>query len=80
MADWLAKQRNDLQAPAIKIQPMIGEVMAQLRATQDQILVRMSGSGATCFALFDNADAARAAARDIAMKRPDWWIKSTALS
>ncbi|PHQ96957.1 MAG: 4-(cytidine 5'-diphospho)-2-C-methyl-D-erythritol kinase [Marinosulfonomonas sp.] len=80
MAGWLAKQRNDLQSAAIKIQPVIGEVLARLRAVQGQILVRMSGSGATCFALFDNANAARAAAGDIATKRIGWWVKSTALS
>jgi 4-diphosphocytidyl-2-C-methyl-D-erythritol kinase len=80
MAGWLAKQRNDLQPAAIKIQPVIGEVLARLRAVQGQILVRMSGSGATCFALFDNADAARAAAGDIATKRTGWWVKSTTLS
>lgn len=80
MAGWLAKQRNDLQPAAIKIQPVIGEVLARLRAVQGQILVRMSGSGATCFALFDNANAARAAADDIATKRIGWWVKSTALS
>lgn len=80
MAAWLAKQRNDLQPAAIKIQPVISEVLARLRATQGQLLVRMSGSGATCFALFDNPDAARDAAINIATKRSDWWVKSTALS
>ncbi|KPU83346.1 4-diphosphocytidyl-2C-methyl-D-erythritol kinase [Marinosulfonomonas sp. PRT-SC04] len=80
MTDWLAQQRNDLQSPAIKVQPVIREVLARLRATQGQMLVRMSGSGATCFALFDNAGAAGAAARDIATKRLGWWVKSTVLS
>lgn len=80
MVGWLANQRNDLQPAAIKIQPVVSEILARLRATQGQILVRMSGSGATCFALFDNANAAQAAAQDIATKRADWWVKSTALS
>lgn len=80
MTEWLAKQRNDLQPAAIKTQPIISEVLARLRATQDQLLVRMSGSGATCFALFDNPEAARIAAKDIATKQPDWWVKSTAFS
>ncbi len=80
MAAWMAKQRNDLQPAAIKIQPIITEVLARLRAAQGQLLVRMSGSGATCFALFDNPEAARIAANDIATKRSDWWVKSTALS
>lgn len=80
MAVWLAKQRNDLQEAAIKIQPVVAEVLAQLNAVQNQLLVRMSGSGATCFALFDNAGAAQVAAAEIATTRPDWWVKSTALS
>lgn len=80
MTAWLKKQRNDLEPAAIKAQPVISEVLARLRASQDQLLVRMSGSGATCFALFDNPEAARLAAIDIAKKRSDWWVKSTALS
>lgn len=80
MADWLAKQRNDLQPAAIKTQPIVTEVLARLNAVRSQMLVRMSGSGATCFALFDNANAATAAASDIAAAQPNWWVKSTALS
>ncbi len=53
---------NDLEAPAMRIQPVIGKVMAALNATNGAWLARMSGSGATCFAIYENtADAERAA-------------------
>lgn len=80
MAAWLKGQRNDLQPAAIKIQPVISDVLSALGDTKGQMLTRMSGSGATCFALFDTADAATGAAGDIAKMRPEWWVKSTALS
>ncbi len=62
---------NDLEAPAIGVAPVIGEVLAALGALPGAALARMSGSGATCFALFETAQAARAAAALIA--RPGWW-------
>src|SRR5258708_23299955 len=55
--DWLdalAAGTNDLEAPATRIQPVIGEVLSALRATGRVPLARMSGSGATCFAIFNN--------------------------
>jgi 4-diphosphocytidyl-2-C-methyl-D-erythritol kinase len=61
--------RNDLEAPAIGLCPVIADVLAALRAT-DPWLARMSGSGATCFALYDSEDARDAAAARIS---PDWW-------
>ncbi len=61
--------RNDLEAPALTICPIIGEVLAALNAT-NPLLARMSGSGATCFALYESeADRDAAAAT---MPR-DWW-------
>lgn len=62
MAADLAELRNDLQASAIAIQPAIGDLLRVLAALPGARLARMSGSGATCFALFDDAAAARAAA------------------
>ena len=65
--------RNDLEAPAIRIVPEIATVLAELRGTSP-FLARMSGSGATCFALYqDNQARARAAAL-IAADHPDWWL------
>jgi 4-diphosphocytidyl-2-C-methyl-D-erythritol kinase len=72
MARDLAALRNDLEAPAIAIAPVIADVLAALAALPGALLVRMSGSGATCFALFATAAAAAQAAT--ALSRPDWWI------
>lgn len=77
---WLAAQRNDLQAPAIAAAPEIGEVLCALEATQDALLVRMSGSGSTCFALYPGMDAARAAQATLRAAHPGWWCAATTLS
>lgn len=70
--------RNDLEAPARAIAPVIGEVLEALTAQDGVTLARMSGSGATCFALFEDAEACAAAAPRIA--RPGWWCVQTRLS
>ena len=72
--NWLARQRNDLEAPARKIAPVIDDVLAMLRQQDGCQLARMSGSGATCFALFDHESKARSAAGGMAAKQPDWWV------
>lgn len=64
--------RNDLEAPAIALCPPVAEVLAALNATQPW-LARMSGSGATCFSLYDTAAARDAAAVNLAAKQPGWW-------
>jgi len=64
--------RNDLEAPAIALCPAIAEVLAELRGSEAD-LVRMSGSGATCFALFRRHDVMRQAAESLASRRPEWW-------
>jgi len=64
--------RNDLEAPALAICPQIGVVLDALRGT-DAWLVRMSGSGATCFALFATIEERDAAAAQIAGSQPEWW-------
>ena len=64
--------RNDLEAPAISLCPAVAEVLAELRDTPAD-LVRMSGSGATCFALFRRHDVMRKAAESLALRRPEWW-------
>lgn len=75
-ADALAG-RNDLEGPARAIAPVISDVLDALGAQPGVRLARMSGSGATCFALFDNAQACSAAAASLA--RPDWWLLDTSL-
>jgi 4-diphosphocytidyl-2-C-methyl-D-erythritol kinase len=64
--------RNDLEKPAIALCSEIGDVLASLRQT-DASLVRMSGSGATCFALYRSIDVMRRAAEALASKHSDWW-------
>lgn len=67
--------RNDLEPPALATCPVIGEALAALRST-DSWLVRMSGSGATCFGLFDSDQQRDAAARSLRERFPDWWQMS----
>lgn len=64
--------RNDLEAPAIQLCPPIAEVLASLRETGAS-LVRMSGSGATCFALYSHRDTLNAAAETMRLNHPGWW-------
>lgn len=68
------KGRNDLEAPAIALCPVIGEVLTALNGTSPW-LARMSGSGATCFALYDDDKARDKAADVIAAEQPEWWQK-----
>lgn len=70
--------RNDLEGPARAIAPVIGEVLDLLAAQPGTTLARMSGSGATCFALFDEDAHCAAAAR--ALARPGWWVQKTQLA
>jgi 4-diphosphocytidyl-2-C-methyl-D-erythritol kinase len=76
----LANDRNDLESPAISIAPVIAEVLAALRELPGCRLARMSGSGATCFGLFDSQRAAAAAARTLRAAHPAWWVRTTALA
>jgi 4-diphosphocytidyl-2-C-methyl-D-erythritol kinase len=81
--DWvesLAAGSNDLEAPATRIQPVIGEVIAALSATNGAWLARMSGSGATCFAIFENTADAQRAAKKIQIDHPQWWVHAGVLS
>ncbi|WP_425419230.1 4-(cytidine 5'-diphospho)-2-C-methyl-D-erythritol kinase [Oricola indica] len=76
LADWLAREtRNDLEAPSVRLTPAIGDCLVALDAT-DPLLARMSGSGATCFAIYPDGDTARDAASRLLRDHPDWWIKT----
>lgn len=77
---WLLAQRNDLQAAACALQPVVASVLDTLGALDGARLVRMSGSGATCFALFDDAAAAQRAAALLQRTHPSWWSTATVLS
>lgn len=71
--DWLRGLRNDLQSPALVRAPVIGDVLDALSACDGCALARMSGSGATCFGLFTDAETASGAADRIHAARPGWW-------
>jgi len=79
LIDALAGEPNDLEAPAVKLAPVIAQVLADLNALKGCRLARMSGSGATCFGLFGTAPAAAAAARALRGKHPGWWVRATKL-
>jgi 4-diphosphocytidyl-2-C-methyl-D-erythritol kinase len=73
---FLKGTSNDLQAPALVIAPVIGEVLGELSRMPGAILWRMSGSGATCFALFEDDGAAQMAAIALARSHAGWWVKA----
>lgn len=72
--DWLAARPNDLQAPACRLAPQVGDVLAALTGLPDCLLARMSGSGATCFGLFESETGAGSAAAEVTQRYPDWWV------
>jgi 4-diphosphocytidyl-2-C-methyl-D-erythritol kinase len=81
--DWvevLAASSNDLEEPATRIQPVIGDVLAALNATNGAWLARMSGSGATCFAIYENTADAGRAAEQLRRNHPVWWVHAGTLS
>lgn len=83
IADWvdiLETVPNDLEAPALRIEPVIGEVLEALRDSAGVKLARMSGSGATCFAIYGASAEAHAAAERIRRDHPGWWVHAGTLS
>jgi 4-diphosphocytidyl-2-C-methyl-D-erythritol kinase len=83
VADWvdaLAIVPNDLEAPAIRIQPLIGDVLSALGGSDGVLLSRMSGSGATCFAIYGDDTSARRAAEKIRGDHAGWWVHAGVLS
>ncbi len=79
MIGFLNENGNDLMQAAIACAPVISEVLIVLRALPAVHLVRMSGSGPTCFALFRTLGEAQAAARRLQAERKDWWVRPTVL-
>ena len=73
--DWMCAQRNDLQDAAIQDCPAIADVLGALHQSVSCRLARMSGSGATCFGLYERMHSATAAAEAISAARPDWWVR-----
>lgn len=71
--------RNDLQSSAIDLEPVIKDCLESLKQQSGCTVHRMSGSGATCFGLFDNLEAAKHAGLNIQSAHPDWWVKAVTL-
>jgi 4-diphosphocytidyl-2-C-methyl-D-erythritol kinase len=80
VAAWLATCRNDLEPPALALEPRIAEALGALRSAPQTLLGRMSGSGATCFALCSTLADAQTLAADLAQAHPAWWIKPCMLT
>jgi 4-diphosphocytidyl-2-C-methyl-D-erythritol kinase len=76
---YMATAPNDLEPPALALQPVIAEVLDALRRAPGCRIARMSGSGATCFALFASPAQASAAAAALTGLRPAWWVCATTL-
>lgn len=79
VGEWLAAQRNDLQAPAIALSPAIRRAVEAVAATPGVALARMSGSGATVFGLCRSQAEARLGAASLAAAHPQAWVKATTL-
>src|SRR5262249_31645924 len=78
VAAYLHTMRNDLEAPAIRLQPQIGDLLGDIRAQDGCLIARMSGSGAACFGLFEKAAEAEAASSTLEAK--GWWSTATRLA
>jgi 4-diphosphocytidyl-2-C-methyl-D-erythritol kinase len=74
---FLETTRNDLEAPARALQPVIGEVLKAIAALPGALLARMSGSGATCFGIFADDDCCHRAAEVLKAAAPGWWVAPT---
>ncbi len=73
--DFLNQQNNDLETPARQLVPEIGNVLNAIAANKDCLIARLSGSGATCFGLYDTPAQAQSAAKAILSDNPDWWVR-----
>jgi len=76
LLDFLAQTGNDLEMPARTLAPVIGDVLDALSGMPGARLARMSGSGATCFALFESGEHARYAMRALRNGHPGWWVEA----
>jgi 4-diphosphocytidyl-2-C-methyl-D-erythritol kinase len=79
LIEFLGQHKNDLTDAAVACVPAIGEVLDRLRASPGNRLVRMSGSGPTCFALFSSSDEAAAAAKRLHSEHENWWVCATTI-
>lgn len=75
VAAWLSSMFNNLEAPAIAVEPAVGAVLATLQAEPEVLLARVSGSGGTCFALCSDDMTAETLAERIEAMAPNWWVR-----
>jgi 4-diphosphocytidyl-2-C-methyl-D-erythritol kinase len=75
VAAWLSFTTNDLQAPAVGLAPEVGDVLAAVQDEPEALIARMSGSGATCFALCASDIEAESLAERLQALSPHWWVK-----
>lgn len=73
----LTETQNDLESPAISLAPVVADVLGILNNLDGVLLARMSGSGATCFALLTSLDAAQAGIAHLKHVHPEWWVSET---
>jgi 4-diphosphocytidyl-2-C-methyl-D-erythritol kinase len=79
LIDYAAPRGNDLAAAAMRLAPVIGQVLTALRRLNGARLVQLAGSGPTCFALFATEDEAKRGAASLEAAHPSWWIAATSL-
>ena len=79
LARWLDGSRNDLEAPARTVAPVIGDCLSALRDTDGCLLARMSGSGPTCFGIYADQATAESAATALQGTHPAWWVQAARL-
>jgi 4-diphosphocytidyl-2-C-methyl-D-erythritol kinase len=79
LAALLAARRNDLTDAAVSLQPIVRDCLTAIANRPGALLARMSGSGATCFGLFEDATACAAAAAHLQAVNPSWWVAATQL-
>ena len=79
VANFLSGYKNDLTSAALKVAPIIKDVLRAVETTENQLLTRISGSGATCFALFKTKSAAITATELLRAQYPMWWVKTVSL-
>ncbi len=77
---YLDDSTNDLEAPASRLHPIIDEVLDALSQEPGCVVAQMSGSGATCFGLFDGRYLAVGGAERIAFEHPEWWVRATRIA
>jgi 4-diphosphocytidyl-2-C-methyl-D-erythritol kinase len=80
LVGYLADAANDLEAPACRFAPLIEEVLSAIDREPGCVLAQMSGSGATCFGLFEQEQFALGAAERMAQDHPEWWVRVTRLA